>query len=186
MEQPPCARTGTTLLFAPRYIRLVNRRHMTLQLSCQILLLLSTEFSRIIATDLSAFLRLSTFNLLSLQPLFTTYYLTTGTDSREPPVPANDMNTAIRQPDITYLASEVFDFMTPAVRAPAAASYTTSSDAGGSAIQHVVDNIIHYTKISRENVRPRGGPKLSFRKKIGWKIRMLSFRRMMTRLRRTD
>nr|XP_019043733.1 hypothetical protein I302_08314 [Kwoniella bestiolae CBS 10118]OCF22663.1 hypothetical protein I302_08314 [Kwoniella bestiolae CBS 10118] len=109
-------------------------------------------FPKYLHPHLSSYIPLSIQNLKSLLPSFHSYYLSNAEDSHEPPSPTSDVGMLDPKIDITDLACAIFDFLTPAVRTKNAPSILLDGQGNGNEVmQGVVDVVLDYTQITREN-----------------------------------
>ncbi|WRT69867.1 uncharacterized protein IL334_006858 [Kwoniella shivajii] len=113
--------------------------------------LFHNAFPKYLQAHLPTYIPLSITNLQSLLPLFQTFYLSSAEDAPEPPSPTSDVGMLDPKIDITDLACAIFDFLTPAVRTKVAPQILLDGDNGNSVMQGIVDAVVEYTQITREN-----------------------------------
>ncbi|WWC92624.1 uncharacterized protein L201_007583 [Kwoniella dendrophila CBS 6074] len=113
--------------------------------------LLHNAFPKYLHPHLSTYIPLSITNLRSLLPLFQTFYLSNAEDAPEPPSPTSDVGMLDPKIDITDLACSIFDFLTPAVRTKNAPGILLNGEQGNEVMQGIIDIVIEYTQITREN-----------------------------------
>nr|XP_019009559.1 uncharacterized protein I206_06208 [Kwoniella pini CBS 10737]OCF48340.1 hypothetical protein I206_06208 [Kwoniella pini CBS 10737] len=114
--------------------------------------LFHNAFPKYLHPHLPTYIPLAIQNLHSLQLQFQAFYLTNGDDAPEPPSPVSDVGMLDPRIDITDLACAIFDFLTPAVRTKnAPAVLLDASGSGNETMQGVVDIVLQYTQITREN-----------------------------------
>ncbi|OCF78060.1 hypothetical protein I204_02066 [Kwoniella mangroviensis CBS 8886] len=109
-------------------------------------------FPKYLHPHLQTYIPLSIQNLKSLLPSFHTFYLSNAEDSHELPSPTSDVGMLDPKIDITDLACAIFDFLTPAVRTKTAPSILIDGQGHGNEVmQGIVDVVLDYTQITREN-----------------------------------
>ncbi|WWC66093.1 uncharacterized protein I303_108715 [Kwoniella dejecticola CBS 10117] len=109
-------------------------------------------FPKYLHPHLPTYIPLAIRNLQSLLSQFQAFYLSNGDDAPEPPSPVSDVGMLDPRVDITDLACAIFDFLTPAVRTKNASTILLDeSGAGSNTTRGIVDIVLDYTQITREN-----------------------------------
>ncbi|KAK1923454.1 armadillo-type protein [Papiliotrema laurentii] len=112
-------------------------------------------FPKVITSNLTTYIPLAIHNLQSLLPLFTSHYVSTGSNASEPPSPTSDAGFVTPTNGIDDLACTIFDFLTPAVRHQKALALLVSgekgSEQGSDTLRQVLDLVLRYTQVTRSN-----------------------------------
>jgi hypothetical protein len=88
--------------------------------------------------------------------MFQAYYLSSDSDAPEPPSPSSDAGFQTAKLDLDDLGCAIFDFLVAAVRVKKAKALLVigegASETGTDLLKGLVDGVLGWTRITRENV----------------------------------